>query len=194
MIARSIAAALLAGALTTLTTTAARAEPLNYVVDAQHTQVYWEVSHFGTSTHRGRFDRMQGHIVMDREAGAGEAYIRIATGSVSSGVPALDSVLRGEHFLASEQHPEAWFVAQRFRFEGPQLSELRGEFTLRGVSRPLTLKSEHFACRNDLASQREVCGGDFEGEILRSDFGSTFGLPFVGDRIRLLIAVEAVRQ
>lgn len=172
----------------------AHAEPVTYVVDPQHTKVYWEVSHFGTSTHRGRFDRTQGHIVIDREAGSGEAFIRIAAASVSSGVSALDSVLRGAQFLSAEEHPEAWFVAQRFRFEGAQVAELRGEFTLRGVSRPLALRSERFACRNDPALHREVCGGDFEGEILRSEFGITFGLPFVGDKVRLLVAVEAVRQ
>jgi polyisoprenoid-binding protein YceI len=42
--------------------------------------------------------------------------------------------------------------------------------------------------------KREVCGGDFVAEILRSDYGSTFGLPFVGDKVRLLISVEGIRQ
>ena len=42
--------------------------------------------------------------------------------------------------------------------------------------------------------KREVCGGDFDAEILRSDFGSTFGLPFVGDKVHLMISVEGIRQ
>jgi polyisoprenoid-binding protein YceI len=42
--------------------------------------------------------------------------------------------------------------------------------------------------------RREVCGGDFEAELLRSDFGSTFGLPFVGNKVRLLISVEGIRE
>jgi polyisoprenoid-binding protein YceI len=65
---------------------------------------------------------------------------------------------------------------------------------LRGVSRPLGLRATHFACRTDEMLKREVCGGDFEGELLRSDYGSTFGLPFVGDKVRLLISVEGVRD
>ena len=71
---------------------------------------------------------------------------------------------------------------------------MRGEFTLRGVSRPLSLYAKRFACRTDAELQREVCGGDFEAELLRSDYGSTFGIPFVGDRVRLLISVEGIRD
>jgi polyisoprenoid-binding protein YceI len=187
LIAAAALGAALAGA-------AARAEPASYRVDASHTRVYWETRHFGTSTHRGRFDSVDGQIVLDRSSGNGEVSISIATASVSSGVPALDKVLRGSGFLAADAHPTAYFVARQLRFDGERLAGLRGEFTLRGVSRPLELRSEHFACRIDEGLKREVCGGDFEAEISRSDFGSTFGLPFVGDKVRLLIAVEGIRQ
>jgi len=171
-----------------------RADPVTYTIDPAHTRVYWETRHFGTSTHRGRFDESEGHIAIDRDAGTGEVSISIPTGSVSSGVPALDGVLRGAAFLASEAHPKAYFVSRQLRFDGGRLVALHGEFTLRGVSRPLTLSAQNFACRTDTRLQREVCGGDFEGRLLRSDHGSTFGLPFVADSVRLLIAVEGMRQ
>ncbi len=172
----------------------AHADPVTYTIDAAHTQVHWETRHFGTSTHRGRFERVDGHIVLDRARGAGEVAISIPTASVSSGVPALDGVLRGAHFLASDAHPTAYFVSRQLRFDGDRLVELHGEFTLRGVSRPLTLAARSFACRTDARLQREVCGGNFEASLLRSDFGSTFGLPFVADHVRLLVAVEGIRQ
>jgi len=179
--------------LAALAAGAALAEPVTYAIDAGHTRVWWETRHFGTSTQRGRFDSVEGHIMIDRAAGSGEVSISIATGSVSSGVPALDAVLRGASFLASQEHPTAYFVTRQLHFDGDRLAELRGEFTLRGVSRPLALHTSRFGCRTDAELQREVCGGDFEAEILRSDFGSTFGLPFVGDKVRLMIAVEGVR-
>ena len=40
----------------------------------------------------------------------------------------------------------------------------------------------------------EVCGGDFETEFARSAFGITHSLPFVADKVRVLIQIEAVRQ
>lgn len=184
----------LAAVLALAATQAAGAQPITYALDPAHTRVHWEVRHFGTSTQRGRFDTIEGHITLDRASGAGEVSISIAIGSVSSGVPALDGMLRGASFLAADAHPAAYFVSRRLRFDGERLAELRGEFTLRGVSRPLSLHASGFACRHDERLQREVCGGDFEATIRRSDFGSTFGLPFVGDDVRLMISVEAIRQ
>ena len=173
---------------------AAKAEPVAYAIDPAHTKVWWETRHFGTSTHRGRFDGAEGSIVIDRAASRGEVQITIPTATVSSGVPALDSMLRGTQFLSSTEHPVAYFVSTQLRFANDRVVELRGEFTLRGVSRPLSLVATNFNCYPNPMLKREVCGGDFEAELLRSEFGSTFGLPFVGDKVRLLIAVEGVRQ
>ena len=170
------------------------AEPVAYAIDPSHTKVYWEVRHFGTSTQRGRFDSVEGSIEIDRQKGLGDVSISIATASISSGVPALDAVLRNGSFLASASNPTAYFVAKQLRFDGDRINALRGEFTLRGVSRPLSLTASNFGCRTDAELKREVCGGDFEAEILRSDYGSTFGLPFVGDKVRLLISIEGIRQ
>ncbi|MBX3608002.1 MAG: YceI family protein [Piscinibacter sp.] len=181
-------AAALAGAITA---TAAPAQTLTYAVDPAHTRVHWEVRHFGTSTQRGRFGQVEAYIALDREEHRGELSVTIATGVVDSGVGPLDAMLRGSSFLAAEQFPQAYFVANALQFDGDRLTSARGEFTLRGVSRPLTLHALRFDCRREEA--REVCGGDFEATFKRSDFGISFGLPFVGDEVRLVVQVEAAR-
>jgi polyisoprenoid-binding protein YceI len=169
----------------------AEAQSVAYRVDPDHTRVHFEVRHFGTSTTRGRFGPVDASIVLDRAARRGELSVTVGTAGVDSGVGPLDGMLRGASFLAAAEHPQAWFVASQLVFDGERLSEARGEFTLRGISRPLTLRALRFACRPDGA--REVCGGDFEAEFRRSDYGITFGLPFVADSVRLVIQVEAVR-
>ncbi len=181
--------ALAAMALAALPATAA---PTAYVLDPEHTFVHFEFQHFATSTSRGRFGPLQGEVVLDRAAGRGEVSLRIATASVDTGVPVFNARLRQADLLASEAWPEAYFVARQVRFDGDRVAEVRGEFTLRGISQPLSLHARRFACRQD--ERGEVCGGDFEGELLRSDFGATFGLPFVGDRVRLRVQVEGRRR
>ena len=42
--------------------------------------------------------------------------------------------------------------------------------------------------------RREVCGGDFEGSIQRSQYGITFLMQVTPDEIPLQIQVEAIRQ
>ena len=169
----------------------AYAAPAVYELDPQQTFVHFEVQHFGTSTTRGRFGPVRGVVVLDRAAGRGEVSLRIPTDSVDTGIPVFNARLRQADLLASAEHPEAFFVATRFRFEGERLAEVRGEFTLRGIGQALSLHATHFACR--AVDGGEVCGGDFEGEVQRSDFGATFGLPLVGDRVRLKVQVEGRR-
>jgi polyisoprenoid-binding protein YceI len=188
----ALAALLLAGA----GAGALHAEPLSYQFDPAHSFVHFELLHFGTSTVRGRFGPIEGSVLLDRAAGRGELGLRIATPTLSTGVPVFDARVRQADMLATEAHPEAYFVASRFRFDGAALAEVRGEFTLRGVSQPLSLTARQFACREeDVAGSGrfEVCGGDFEADITRSDFGISFGLPFIANRVHLQIQVEGRR-
>ena len=171
-----------------------QAQPLAYPLDDAHSWVHFEVLHFNTSTARGRFGPVRGQVVLDAAAQRGELSLRIPTASLDTGLRVFDARLREADLLASAEHPEAYFVASRFRFQGQRLLEVRGEFTLRGISQPLSLHVLRYGCRpvsaTADAAAGEVCGGDFEAEFKRSDFGATFGLPWIADRVRLVIQVE----
>jgi polyisoprenoid-binding protein YceI len=186
------AGAALAGLL--LAAAGARAAPAVYVFDPQRSFVHFEVEHFGTSTIRGWFGPPQGHVEIDRAARTGWVGARIRTDSVDTGMPAFDARLRAPDLLASEAFPEASFIGSRFVFDGDRLVAVRGEFILRGTSQALELRALRFGCRHDAPHQAEVCGGDFEGELRRSDFGAGFGLPFVANRVRLIVQVVGVRR
>jgi polyisoprenoid-binding protein YceI len=175
-------------------TTAAAGAPVTYTLDPAHSFVHFEVLHFGTSTLRGRFGPLAGTVTLDRATGRGDVGLRIATAGVDTGVAPLDARLRAPDLFDTAGHPEAFFVATQFRFDGERLAEVRGEFTLRGRSEPLSLKAMRFACRVRADDGREVCGGDFEAALRRSDFGMTFGLPFVADAVRLVVQVEGVAR
>jgi polyisoprenoid-binding protein YceI len=170
----------------------AQAEPVTYTLLPEQSFVQFEFMHFGTSTSRGRFGPLQGEVVLDRAAQSGAVSLRIQTNQVDTGLRIFNARLREADLLASQEFPEAYFVARNFRFAGDQVAEVRGEFTLRGVSQALSLKALRFGCRSD-DKPGEICGGDFEGSLNRSDFGATFGLPLIGDRVRLLVQVEGRR-
>lgn len=163
-----------------------------YELLPEHSFVHFEVLHFGASTTRGRFGPVQGEVLLEPRAGRGELSLRIPTASVDTGVGVFNARLRQEDLLDSTGHPEAFFVARQFRFADGRVAEVRGEFTLRGISQPLSLKALSFGCRDDAGTR--LCGGDFEGELRRSDFGATLALPLVADRVRLVVQVEARRR
>jgi polyisoprenoid-binding protein YceI len=188
-------ATLLAVAMCACATTGAQAEPATYTLDPTHSFVTFEVLHFGTSTLRGRYGPLSGEVTLDRDARRGRAQVVVDTAAVSTGLPVLDARLRQPDLLSVQAHPQAYFVAERFEFDAAgQVVAVRGEFTLRGVSQGLELKAERFNCYSSPLFKREVCGGDFSGELLRSRFGMDFGLPLVADRVRLSVQVEAIRQ
>jgi polyisoprenoid-binding protein YceI len=172
----------------------APAQPAVYRLDPLHSFVHFEVLHFGTSTLRGRFGGIDGHVELDRAAGRGLVSLRIPMAGVDTGLPAFDARLRQGDLLATEAYPLAYFVAAKFGFDGERVSRVGGEFTLRGISQGLELRALRFGCHSHPQLQREVCGGDFEGELKRGDYGASFGMPFVANRVRLLVQVEGIRD
>jgi polyisoprenoid-binding protein YceI len=173
---------------------ASGAAPVTYRLEPDHSFVHFEVLHFGTSTIRGRFAVADGRVELDREARAGWVHLAVRTAGVDTGLPAFDERLRQPDLLASGEFPEATFTASGFVFDGDAVAAVSGELTLRGTSRPLTLRALHFGCRVAAETGREVCGGDFEGEVRRADFGASFGMPFVANRVRLVVQVEGRRE
>jgi polyisoprenoid-binding protein YceI len=174
---------------------AAHAEPVRYRFDPTHTFAHFEVSHFGTSTIRGRLGPLNGEVEIDRSARRGRVQVEIDTSLASTGVSVLDARLREPDMLSVQVHPKAYWVAERMEIDDAgQVKSMRGEFTLRGISLPLTLTAVRFNCYTSPLLRREVCGGDFEGQFSRGAVGITHSLPFVSDTVRLLVQVEAIRQ
>lgn len=174
---------------------AAQAEVATYAIEPTHTFVTFEVQHFGTSTNRGRFDKKSGSVEIDRAAKKGKVELTLETGSINTGVAPFEKHLRGADFFDVEQFPTAVFKGDQFSFNGDKVSEVKGQLTMLGKTHPVTLKASHFNCYNHPMLKREVCGGDFETTIQRSQWGMNWGIAMgVPDATRLLIQVEAVRQ
>ncbi len=175
------------------------AHAADFALDPTHTSVTFEAAHFGTSTSRGRFERISGSVQFDPAARTGRVEIAIATASISTGVAALDGRLRGADFLDVEAHPTATFVAETLVFadsggNSAKVVEVPGLLTLLGKTLPLTLRATGFNCYLNPLLLREVCGGDFEATLQRSRWGMDRAMNVAPDTIRLLVQVEAIRQ
>jgi polyisoprenoid-binding protein YceI len=175
--------------------TAAHAQSTTYSIEPTHTFVMFEAKHFGTSTSRGRFDKKEGTIAYDKAAKTGRVELTLDTASINTGVGPFDGHLKSKDFFNSAEFPTAKFVGDKFTFNGDKLSTVAGTLTLLGKTQPITLTSTSFNCYNNPIVKREVCGGDFETTIQRSQWGMNYGIANgIPDNIRLLIQVEAVKQ
>jgi polyisoprenoid-binding protein YceI len=82
------------------------------------------------------------------------------------------------------------------RFAGDNPDTIEGNLTLLGVTKPVTLRIERWRCGPDPRTQgrRFQCGGNATGSFKRSDFGMRFGIPNVGDEVRLWMSFYGFRQ
>lgn len=172
----------------------AAAAPESFVVDAAHTFPSFGVSHLGIATQRGRFDRTSGRIMLDRESGQASIVVDIEAASISTGNAKIDALLRGEDFFDAERHPRIAYRATRMAMQAGSPTAFEGELTLLGVTRPVTLKVERFACTQKPFLVRTTCGADASAAVSRNAFGMKGLAAFVGDEVRIDIQVEAVRQ
>ncbi|MGZ5032860.1 MAG: YceI family protein [Usitatibacter sp.] len=172
----------------------AAAELETYTVDPAHTRPTYEVSHFGYSMQRGRFNKTSGKITLDIAAKKGSADIVVDTASVDSGVPKLDEHLRSEDFFNAARNPQITFKSNSFAFEGDRVKSATGDLTMNGVTRPVTLTATVFQCAPHPMNKRKQCGADLITTVKRSDFGMKYGLPVLGDDVTLRIPVESVKD
>jgi len=182
-------------AAATLVSGIAHAEPANYAIDPTHTFVTFEINHFGASVNRGRFDKKEGSVQLDKAAKAGKVEISFDATSINSGTPAFDKHLQSADLFNAAQHPKITFVSDKFSFNGDKVSEVSGQLTLLGKTGPVTLKANQFNCYQSPMLKREVCGGDFEATIDRTQWGMNYGVDWgFAKNVRLVVQVEAVKQ
>jgi len=189
-----IRAAVLAGAL--LAPVWSTAAPVRYTIDPSHTYPSFEADHMGgLSTWRGKFNRSAGTVVLDRAARSGTIAVEVDVGSVDFGHDEMNAQARSSKILDAAKFPKARFDGTFSAFDGDRPTEARGEFTLHGVTRPMTMKIDQFKCIDHPLEKREACGADVQTSFDRRDFGIDFAVDMGFDpKVDLNIQVEALRD
>lgn len=182
-------AALMAGAMLA----PASAAPAQYTIDPEHVYPSFEADHFGgMSVWRGKFNKSAGAIVIDREAKSGTVDVTIDLASVDTGHDKLNNHLMGPDFFDVAKFPTATYKGKLAGFKDGSPTEVQGELTLHGVTKPVTLTIKSFKCMPHPFKKIEFCGADAVATINREDFGVAWGknLGFKMET-RLAIQVEA---
>jgi polyisoprenoid-binding protein YceI len=171
-------------------TGAARAEPATYRIDPVHTQVLFFASHLGFSKSMGRFPKVSGTFTFDEDDfAASKVEVTIDVTSLYLGDDAWEKKMRSTEFFAAEKFPTATFTSSSF--DG---RVLRGDLTLRGVTKPVELKVRVNRVGRHTFSFDYVAGFSATGTLKRSDFGMKRLLPAVADDVELRLEVEGIRE
>jgi len=175
---------------------AAVASPVTYQVDPAHTYPSFAADHMGgLSVWRGKFDKSSGTIVLDKDKGTGTVDITVDTSSINFGNEKLNEHAKGPQIFDTAQYPTATYKGKLVNFKNGAPTQVEGEFTLHGVTKPLTLTINQFLCKPNPMSKKETCGADASGTFNRKDFGVGYGDAYgFKMEVQLAIQVEAIRQ
>ena len=166
----------------------------SYTIDSRHTFPSFEISHLGFSIQRGRFNKTAGKITLDTAAKTGSIDVAIDAASIDTGLADLEKHLRGEEFFDTDKYPTITFTSKKLKFDGDKLVGADGEFTMHGVTKPLTLQLDHFKCAPHPMTKKPSCGANATTTIKRSEFGMAKYVPSVGDEVKIAIQVEAAKD
>ena len=171
------------------------AAPVSYNIDPTHTYPSFEADHFGgMSVWRGKFNKSSGTIKLDRAAKSGEVNITIDIGSINFGLDKMDEHAKSDQIFDVAKFPSATFKGHFSKFNGDVPAAVEGEFTLHGVTKPLTLTINSFKCMPHPMLKKEFCGADASATLNRGDFGVAYGKDYgFNMNVKLSIQVEAVK-
>lgn len=174
--------------------TSAVAAPVTYGVDGTHTFPRFSYSHFGYSTQLSSFSKTTGKVVFDAEAKKGSVDIVIDMKSVNTGFSDFNEHIQGEDFLDTAKFPQATFKSTKVIFEGDKPQLIEGQLTIKGVTKPVTLTVTSFQAMLHPMMKKPALGANAFTVIKRSEFNAGKYAPYVGDDVRIDIAIEAMAQ
>ncbi len=172
----------------------ALAAPESFTLDHRHSFPSFRINHLGISMQLGRFDKTTGKFTIDRAEHTGSVELTIDTASIDMGFDKWNEAMRDQDWFNVAQYPTMSFKSTALVFNGDDVAGADGEFTLLGVTRPVSVKLSSFNCIVHPMNKKTVCGGTATTTIKRSDFGMKKALPGIGDEVEITMSVEAFKD
>jgi polyisoprenoid-binding protein YceI len=170
------------------------AAPTNYNLDPSHTFPSFEADHMGISKWRGKFTKTSGTVTLDRAAKTGTIDVKIDAASLDFGHAKMTQHAKSPDMFDVEAYPDITYKGKFTKFNGDVPTEVEGELSLHGVTKPVKLEIRDFKCIPHPMLKREVCGADVHGSFNRADFGITYAINRgFSPEVKLAIQVEAVK-
>ncbi|SIS17021.1 YceI family protein [Williamsia sterculiae] len=166
-------------------------------IDTAHSSIDFSVRHLMVSKVKGKFADFTGAVTV-AEDGTPSVTAEVKVDSITTNNEQRDGHIKSADFFDVEKFPTATFVSTGSTEKGDGFV-LEGDFTLHGVTKPVSLDVE-FNGVNPGMGRGEVAGFEATTTLNRKDFGIDIDMPLetggsvVGDKINLSFDIELLRQ
>ncbi len=162
-----------------------------YTFDPNHTNINWHANHFGFSTVSGKFTKSTGQLDLDENnLDRSSLNVIIDTTSIITGSERFDNHLKSADFFNVKKYPTAEFKSTGIKIIDKSTAKIYGNFTLLGVSKPITLDAVLNKIGINPMNGKKTAGFSVGTSIKRSEFGMNYAVPAVSDDIKIDIEVE----
>jgi polyisoprenoid-binding protein YceI len=169
------------------------AAPEKYSIDPGHTYPSFEADHNGgMSLWRGKFNKTSGSIILDTAAKTGSVDVTIDMSSIDFGNDRMNTHAMSADMFDVAKYPTATYKGVLSKWNGDAPTEVDGQLTMHGVTKPVKLTINSFMCKLGM-TRKMTCGADASATFNRDDFGVDFGKPAFRMATKLLISIEAAK-
>ncbi len=171
-----------------------------WTLDPSHTSVELSVRHMMVATVRGRVQAKSGTLEIHPSGDPERSYVEVEmdAASIDTGNNDRDNHLRSDDFLNVEKFPTMRFRSTRVDDRGDGTLLVRGDLTVRDVTKTVSLETEVGGVVQDPWGNARI-GFSATASIDRTEFGLTWnaavegGGLVVGDKVKLAIDAEFIK-
>jgi polyisoprenoid-binding protein YceI len=142
----------------------------------------------------GDFRDFQGGMVLNAgDNSNGQTMVLIRADSLDTEGAVIESIIKGEGFFDVEHYPEVLFVSNGFHWTGPETAVLKGDLTMRGITKPVIFNVTLTALGATQVNQAQKILVKATTTIDRADFGMESLSSLVNSSVQLCMSVEALK-
>lgn len=163
-----------------------------YEFDKAHTHIIFLINHLGYSNMIGRIKDYDGYFTFDEKAPETSMIdVTLKPDSIDTDVPKLNTELQNDKFFNTAKFPTMTFKSTKVTVTGKNTGDVVGDFTLLGVTKPVTLHVVYNKSGIHPMTNNYVAGFTADAKLKRSDFGMNAFQGMLGDEVTVHIEVEA---
>jgi polyisoprenoid-binding protein YceI len=143
---------------------------------------------------KGSFREFQGGMALDPgDNDNGQTMVMIQANSLETEGAIVENMVKGEGFFDVEHYPEVLFVSTGFQWTGADTAVLKGNLTLRGITKPVIFNVTLTSLDNKQIDKAQRILVKATTSIDRTDFGMEKLTTLVDGSVKLCMSVEALK-
>src|SRR5262249_28843642 len=151
-------------------------EPGDWQLDPVHTSLTFTARQLMVTKVQGKFRGAPGAIHISETPAESSVEVEIDPASLETGSKRRDAHLRSPAYFGVERYPEITFRSTKIEGGSPAHFLVRGDLTVHGVTRPVTLDAEYHGPASDPPGGRRA-SFSATTEVNRADFRPTWTAP-----------------